>query len=830
MGAAPGLASALRLLPRSPPRRAPRALLVAVAAAALFGLGATTRAAEAQAPPPAATGPILVPPSLLSDATIPYPDGAKGDAEIVLTLIVLPDGTVRSADPVAVNEPFSSAASRAALTWTFQPATRDGVPMVARIRFAVAFHEPPPPAPEPPPEPDAPIAPPAASGAAKKPVAPAAPQEVRVVGNKPEPGRTVSLTRAEVREIPGTFGDPFRAIEIMPGVTPIVSGLPFFFIRGAPPGDVGYFLDGIRVPLLFHVGIGPSVVHPALMDRVDLYPGGYPARFGRFSGGIVAGETAAPQRELHGEYNLRLFDAGALAETSFADGRGTVLLGGRYSYTAALLSLLSSNTVLDYWDYQARATYRVTGDDEIGVFAFGSYDFLGQRTPTQTITLFGAEFHRVDARYDHSFGEDGKVRLAATAGIDRSRLPDDRFLRDRLLGVRSEIAYRLAPSVILRAGSDVQLDSYDIDLNSGTLAPSQQGVANLFPTRTDLQLGGRADLVIGVQPGFEVTPGVRVDLYSSEGASAVGVDPRLATRLVLTEHARLLSAMGVAHQAPAFVVPLPGFQPGGLKGGLQRALQESIGLDFDLDEATVATATVFHNAFFNMSDPLSVLPRTISGCAPGAFPVDTIGGDQGAQPSGNGPTCGVPRFPPGTVGADRSGGGGQGADSRGGAQAAQAFEVRSMGTAYGLELFLKRRLTSRIGGLVSYTLSRSVRMVGNREFVATFDRTHVLNGALAYNLGRNWRAGTRVVFYTGLPKTPDPTDPTSTRLPPFFRVDLRIEKRWQLSEKAWISFVAEWMNATLSKEAIATRCTLNGCESQTIGPITIPSLGVEGGF
>jgi hypothetical protein len=131
---------------------------------------------------------------------------------------------------------------------------------------------------------------------------------------------------------------------------------------------------------------------------------------------------------------------------------------------------------------------------------------------------------------------------------------------------------------------------------------------------------------------------------------------------------------------------------------------------------------------------------------------------------------------------------------------------------------------------LSYTLSRSTRSYGDRTYVASFDRTHVANAALAYNLGRNWRAGTRLVFYTGLPKAPDPTDPTSTRLPPFYRVDLRFEKRWELGKKAWISFVAEWMNATLSKEAIATTCNLQGCQAQEIGPVTVPSLGVEGGF
>ena len=133
-------------------------------------------------------------------------------------------------------------------------------------------------------------------------------------------------------------------IEALPGVTPIASGLPFFYVRGAPPGNVGYFLDGVRVPYLYHIGLGPSVIHPGLVERVDLYPGGYPARFGRFTGGIVAGETTAPRTDFHGEYNVRLFDLGALAETGFAGDRGTALAAFRYSYTAAALSLFAARS------------------------------------------------------------------------------------------------------------------------------------------------------------------------------------------------------------------------------------------------------------------------------------------------------------------------------------------------------------------------------------------------------------------------------------------------------------------------------------------------------
>ena len=808
---------------RSRPALAPLSLLAGL----VWGFvpcPAAAQAPPASVPAPAPVAPTereIVPPKPISDLTASYPEQGSGDAVVVLTLTVEPDGSVSGVAANPTNEPFSGQAVKAAQAWRFQPATRRGAIVRARIRVQVEFHPPSPELPEPAPEatPNEPVRP-------TKP----RPMEIEVRGVKMDPSRTASLSRAEVRQIPGTFGDPFRAIEILPGVTPIISGLPFFFVRGAPPGNVGYFLDGIRVPLLFHIGAGPSVVHPGLIERVDLYPGGYPARYGRFSGGIVSGETAPPTSELHGEYNVRTFDAGGLLEIPFAEHRGQLLLAGRYAFTAALFSLLSPQTKLDYWDYQARASYAVTPKDTVSVFSFGSYDFLGERTPTRVITLFGTQFHRVDARYDRTLSQDSKLRLAVTAGLDRSQLPDDRFVRDRSLGVRSEISSRLTPEALLRFGTDVTLNTYDVQIDTSDLGPAAARVAGLFPTRSDLAGGLRADLVFSPTSRFQMIPGLRFDYFSSQGQSAVAVDPRLSTRLALTRRLSLLTNFGLAHQPPAFVVPLPGFQPGGLRGGLQLAVQQSAGVDYDLGDSTNVTATVFHNGFFDMSDPLGGTQRELSGCAPGSFPADTLAGDRGADPNSNFAGRCTPRFTAGTVGPDRSGGGGQGADGGGTASAADALAARTNGQAYGLELFLKRRLTSRIGGFLSYTLSRSVRSYGGSKFVAAFDRTHVLNAAIAYNLGRNWRAGTRVTFYTGLPKAPDPTDPSSTRLPPFFKLDLRVEKRWQLGPRAHFSFVAEWMNATLSKEAVSTTCTLRGCETQTIGPITIPSIGIEGGF
>jgi hypothetical protein len=162
-----------------------------------------------------------------------------------------------------------------------------------------------------------------------------------------------------VRNLAGSFDDPLRSVEVMPGVSPIASGLPLFFVRGAPPGNVGYYIDGIRVPLLYHAFLGPSVIHPAFINKVNLSAGPMPTRFGRIAGASVEAELAEPTGQLRGEASVRLIDAGAFVEAPLNRGQGYALLGGRYSYTALLISLFSPGQRLDYWDYQGLVGHSV---------------------------------------------------------------------------------------------------------------------------------------------------------------------------------------------------------------------------------------------------------------------------------------------------------------------------------------------------------------------------------------------------------------------------------------------------------------------------------------
>jgi TonB-dependent Receptor Plug Domain len=624
-------------------------------------------------------------------------------------------------------------------------------------------------------------------------------QEVTVHGIRPPPGQK-EMTGGEVRQMPGSFGDAFRAIEALPGVIPLVSGLPYFLVRGAPPGNTGFFIDGVRVPALFHLGVGAAVVHPGLIDRVDFYPGGYPARFGRFTGGILSGEIVPTPDRPHAEASLRLLDVGALVSAPVADGRADLLASGRYGYPGPLLSLFAPDTGLAYWDYQTRARWRVTDRDEVGAFVFGSFDSISQRDRgTQRFTeVLGIQFHRADLRWDHKTGATGSLRVALTLGYDRSSTGDAAqprdysFIESGMFGLRSEWSDRATDDVDVRIGSDVIVEPYHVraPLGSGTDIRSLV-VGNDF-LQTDANSGLYGELVWRAGTRVEVRPGLRVDAFTSRypgdralgglsgtALAAIGLDPRLALRWQSTPAMAWVAAAGIAHQASNIPFPSPGLQFSQLSRGLQSAYQLSAGTEIKLPAEFTATADVFVHEYTGLADFIESCPQGESSCT---------------------------------------------------------FN----GLAVGLELLVRRSLTKRLTGWFSYTLSRAERDSFYQGSVlrrlSEFDRTHVGNLVLAADLGQRWRAGARVVAYSGLPysTTTGNVGPPDARGPPFIRIDVRIEKRWN----AWggtMAIVFEWLNALLNKETVGTDCTAvatnssftSHCSPTEVGPITFPSLGVE---
>lgn len=609
---------------------------------------------------------------------------------------------------------------------------------------------------------------------------------------------STTLREAELREVPGTRGDPLRVINSLPGVSQLSGFLPYVVVRGAAPGNTGYYLDGTRVPLLFHVAIGPSVIHPYFIDAVDFYPGGAPVRLGRYTSGMIEARTRPARRDrVHGEVDLRLIDAGALLEVPISrpllpgceetkrrrakcekgKPRGALTLAGRYSYTGLLLSAVQQTARIRYWDYQARFDHDLGPRARYTAFAYGSYDDLGQRNPDGSRTTFlRFNFHRVDNRITSRLPGGGRGTYAVVLGLDESGID-----------VLKTVEYRIAPrfdfrvptklkTVELGFGLDQEFQFFR--LRDDTPEGEDDGITDadlalLFSDRFVSATGAYFEVIF--EKGIvQVRPGMRADLYSQVGSSpylpsgnsttsAFGVDPRILLREQVAPRWALKQALGIYHQPPSFPIPVPGIESFGFERGLQRNTQGAFGYEFQvLPEKLSLHQEAYLGYLSNLQDyelgeeleddPLNELEDVIT---------------------------------------------------------------QVTGWAYGLETMLKLDPQLRVFGWAAYTLSRATRdfRVGGSA-PANWDQRHIFNFVLGYRISHKWNIGSRVHYHTGRPWTARDDNQSqlqalsnnrnNARLPAFFQLDLRVERTWRWP--LWqLSAVMDVANATYSYETY--QCT-----------------------
>lgn len=596
-----------------------------------------------------------------------------------------------------------------------------------------------------------------------------------VITSPDERAARTSLRGEELTRVPGSFGDPFRVVESLPGVSQVLWPLAIYAIRGANPGNTGFFVDGVRVPALFHFALGPSVIHPFFLQQVDFYPGGYPVRFGRYVSGIVSGRTASPQVDrVHGSADVRLFDAGGIVAAPWHDGQGTVAAAGRFSYTGLLFSTFSQGDTLNYWDYQIRADHRA-GTGKLTVFAFGSGDNLGHKVDHQSDASLS--FHRTDIRWEGLLGG-GRLEAAMLFGRDTSAVAM-RQLFSLPFGVEMlTAAPRLVFSRTVTSWLDVEVGA---DAEAQRYWPRselpQTEEQDVFRERDVFSGGAFAGFTLRLPDRLAVSPGVRVDAFAEEGTKRVEPSPRLSVRYRPAGQVWLKANAGRFVQLASMPVSVPGFDGFGLATyGTQRSWQGSFGVETPAGKSLSLEATAFYQRL-RLSDLESI------------FNPD-------------------PQVP--------------------------ILEMRD-GQSYGVEVMLRRSSSERLYGWLAYTLSKSERLIGHYRVRAAsdWDQRHVLNAVAGYRLKRGYSLGARFHVNTGRPY---PVYDQRTfhvdyqRLPTFYQLDLRADKRF-VFDRYVLDVYVEAVNVTRTREVFdLQRDPATGKIDKREYRIVLPSIGVHGEF
>jgi hypothetical protein len=601
---------------------------------------------------------------------------------------------------------------------------------------------------------------------------------------RPEPGAR-RLELREMRDLPGAFGDPYRAIDSLPGVVPVLSGLPYVYVRGAPPASTLYVYDDIPVPTLYHLGILNAVIHPRMVGPVRLYSGVAPARYGRLTGGAIVGEgPERPDGTFHGEMELRLIDVSAYAQAPGLGGNVTAAV--RYGYPGLLLSIFSPDVSVAYWDYQLRYETPIAERDRLELVALGSYDSVGDANDASNDLVL--TFHRVEPRLIREL-DDTEYGAALLCGWEQSELGQNFDLQAVRLGPRLWVAHRFDATTNLRLSAD--LVGVAGSFSGGPVDPDGGRAAeNLFgdvPARSMWGVQGE----LGLQPAepIELKLGARADAWV-QGAGAEGVlDPRARVILHASDTVDVHVAGGVAHQPAVFYIPLPGVVDVAIDRGLQTALQSEFGVGWDTPLAFRAEGQVFVHRYLNLvfidalalEESFEMICRTID-CG------DATLGD------------------------------------------------RIDGTSYGGEVFLRRSIDERISGWLSYTLAWStVDDVAGMAYTPTWDVRHLGNLVLQWDIGGGFSTGGRLHARSGKLHGEFLVDDQlrlardERRLPWFARLDLLVAYAWH---PGWgrMRVSLEWFNATLSREPIDILCTGSPrtCKTQYLPAIFFPNLGVRG--
>jgi TonB family protein len=630
-----------------------------------------------------------------------------------------------------------------------------------------------------------------------------------------------TLQRRQLTTVPGTFGDPIRVIQSLPGLarTPFVSG--FLLIRGSNPDDSGVFIDGHRVPLLFHFLGGPSVLNAEFLDSIDLYPGGYPARYGRAIGGIVSVDTRSSKSDgVHGSADIDILDAGGYLRFPIGE-KGSMAVAGRRSYLDFMLGFFLPEekpgqtliVVPVYDDEQVRLDYDFGRQGKASLFYLRSSDtlkVLSKNAEDQSALALNSSigFDRLMASYSRTIAGGLKLTLGPAMGTDIIEVaggPGDG--ESAFFGVEvvaDYIDYRMR--VDGKIGEHFYLDT-GIDLESRRtryelFIPVADDIRNeddidvppeLFIRNIDtLMLGMHADLAIDIDK-LRLVPGLRMDGYLLNAHPQWTIDPRLVGRYQLTTDWLVKGYAGLFHQPPQPEALDPEF--GNPEIEPERAVHLGLGGEWnfaphwDLD---------FEGYFIDRTNQVTNTDEVV------------VDEDTGAiQPL--------------------------------------YWANTRVGDTIGFEFLLRRQVTQNFFGWISYTLSKTRQR--NQDQLpyspSAFDQRHTLNLVASYTLDSGWEFGGRYRLATGRPIT-DVVDSTfdadsggyqridgerfGARRKTFSQLDARVEKTW-LFDTWRIGVYVDVQNVLNTVNEEGTQYDYRFRERSPVASVPfIPTLGVRGQF
>ena len=600
-----------------------------------------------------------------------------------------------------------------------------------------------------------------------------------------------------LEDAPGGLDDTVRKVQTLPGVTIENDFSAVMYVRGGSSDETMLFLDHGYLLNPYHLGGAFTVYFEDLVDSVEFYTGGFPARYGNALSGILDVQYRSGNRR----ENAFLAEAGLISSKFRAEGpiikdKLCFLVAGRRTYWEHLIDMVGDD------------------DDDIAAPYFG--DVLGKISffdSHRTVSLEmlygedGIKRFELDEPMEHPDADPGTFyylntlrlgnltweewvnpRLHVNAGLSYTRSSStadltgtEPIFADAIIDfmmVDFQTAYerlRTRFSGGVQAGwADITLDSFLTDYRYSIPGARKTGNENIPKTDVDFNqkfrfqsLWSEFEYAPGGPRSVQMSLGCRMDRWGSSGD--VTWSPRFNMTAGLTKHWRVRAAAGLFCQFPYDVLQTaPNFGNEDLES--ERAMHYITGLEGDLSSVLKLRVEMFYKDY----DKLIVNH-------------DTLEAAEAAAVSG------------------------------------KSFVNEGSGYASGFEVFCQLFPWRTLDGWLTYSYGVSRRynplhLENSKWYYPLQDQRHSAHLIANYRPFKNWTFSARVSYGSGKPETAvndwelerdnDPPyypiwvatygELNADRLESYFRLDLKA--RWRhVFPDSELTAALELINATNQK-------------------------------
>ena len=337
--------------------------------------------------------------------------------------------------------------------------------------------------------------------------------------------------------------DVLRSLQSISGVNNTGEGASGFNVRGGNTDQNLILQDGHLLFNPSHALGFFSVFHPDLVQYLDLYKGGIPAKYGgRLSSVLAVKNREGNKKKFKARGGIGMVSSRLSLEGPIIKDKVSFIIGGRYSYADWIFDLVddpSINTSKAFFnDVTAKINARLSPTTNLGVSVLRSEDDfqLGSEGRFDYQTVSGEAFLK------QLIGNNLNITLSANKGQYKSSLFDLRG-NDQSKFTNS-IDYTRAKAEALIVVNDNVKISTGAELNHYAVSPGEiepTGTSVIIPDKLDQEQGRELSGFLEGQLSFgskvQLSAGLRYTTFDNLGPLTVNQYPEneIKTRLNIVD-------------------------------------------------------------------------------------------------------------------------------------------------------------------------------------------------------------------------------------------------------------------------------------------------------